>query len=851
MPSITLNGSVITVDEGRPLVEVIKEQGISITNLCYIDGLEPYAGCRTCIVEIEGGRPTSLQLSCTAVTTDGMVVNTDSDEIKRTRQSVMSMILANHPDRCLTCHRRVHCMPGDICLRDDVVTHRCLTCSKNYRCELQTSCEIVDMGDFDEPWVGESRSYYETPPPEPDRGNPYLEFDPQMCIICTRCVRACDEIRHTGAVTLSGKGHTTQIAFGTGTQIHESDCNFCGACIDVCPTATLMEKPNKWKGLAEDWTNSACNGCSVGCTITYGLSNDNPVIVKPDRINPVSRDQICVKARFGYTDVSEKDRLTRSLIREQDKLIPSSIENALDKAANSLKEIQQKYGSQSIAVLGSPLNTNEESFLLQKLAREVIKTENLDFSHGAIHRSISAKWEASFGTQKLPGDLSNIEKAKTIVIVGGNVEESHQIVSLRVKDAVTKNGAKLILISNLWSELVSFAEVWLQPQAGFEPHVIDALTKFLEGTPYDISGYVDNKNFKKAASLLKEIKILEDNNLSIIYAPTAVYGETFAEMEAAAIANLSITIQDKSAANNIYYLPTESNVNGLSDVNLSPGVNGLQFSEIIDGINNGSIRALIIHADNPLLSSPGAQEIEKALDSLEVLIVIDSLLSTSAQKASVVLAELPFHAKNGTLTTADHRIIRHKPAAVKNYEEQSSIFWITELAKLLGTDFGINSESQIMDVIASEISGYVSYEDLAKNPGRVRALENVPSRSDKISMNLELAMHTGGLAILTGKSLYTSWNGASIKATDADKLGRELFMLVHPEDAEPLGIKSGSTAIIDVNDRELHIAVQFDDGITPGSIYIPQYYDGGALMQILPLKMTFPVKAKLKVPQAI
>ena len=123
------------------------------------------------------------------------------------------------------------------------------------------------MGDFAEPWVGESRSYYETPPPEPDRGNPYLEFDPQMCIICTRCVRACDEIRHTGALTLSGKGHATEIAFGTGGQIHESDCDFCGACIDVCPTATLMEKPNKWRGLSEDWTNSACNSCSVGCTI--------------------------------------------------------------------------------------------------------------------------------------------------------------------------------------------------------------------------------------------------------------------------------------------------------------------------------------------------------------------------------------------------------------------------------------------------------------------------------------------------------------------------------------------------------------------------------------------------------
>ncbi|MEI6136054.1 MAG: 2Fe-2S iron-sulfur cluster-binding protein, partial [Chloroflexota bacterium] len=254
MVEITLNGQTVEAAPGRRLVEVIKEQGLSITNLCYIDGLEPYAGCRTCLVEIEGARPTALQLSCVAQVAEGMKVTTDTAAVKSTRNSVLSLILANHPDRCLTCHRRVHCMPGDICLRDDVVTHRCLTCSKNYRCELQTSCEITDQGDFEEPWVGETRSYYEVPPPEPDRGNPYLEFDPQMCIICTRCVRACDSLRHTGAVTLSGKGHTTMIAFGTGGQVHESDCDFCGACIDVCPTATLMEKPNKWVGLATDWT---------------------------------------------------------------------------------------------------------------------------------------------------------------------------------------------------------------------------------------------------------------------------------------------------------------------------------------------------------------------------------------------------------------------------------------------------------------------------------------------------------------------------------------------------------------------------------------------------------------------
>src|SRR5690606_13832956 len=149
---------------------------------------------RTCLVEIEGARPTSMQLSCTAQIAEGMVVTTDSPAIKQARQSVMSLIDAYHSDRCLTCHRRVHCMAGDICLRDDVVTHRGLTGAKNYRCELQTSNELIDMGEFEEPWVGEQRSYYESPPPEPDRANPFLEFDPQMCIICTRCVRACADL---------------------------------------------------------------------------------------------------------------------------------------------------------------------------------------------------------------------------------------------------------------------------------------------------------------------------------------------------------------------------------------------------------------------------------------------------------------------------------------------------------------------------------------------------------------------------------------------------------------------------------------------------------------------------------
>lgn len=841
MAMITLNGKSIEVDEGLPLVEVIKDQGITITNLCYIDGLEPYAGCRTCIVEIEEARPTEIQLACTSKTADGMVIRTETEAVKHTRQGVMSMILANHPDRCLTCHRRVHCMPGDICLRDDVVTHRCLTCSKNYRCELQTSCEIVDMGEFSEPWVGESRSYYETPPPEPDRGNPYLEFDPQMCIICTRCVRACDDLRHTGALTLSGKGHSTMIAFGTGGQIHESDCDFCGACIDVCPTATLMEKPNKWRGLAEDWTNSACNGCSVGCTLSYGTANDQPVIVRPDRINPVSRDQICVRGRFGYTDVPERERLIRSLIRNGDRLLPAdNFDQALDIAATSLATVKESAGADAIAVLGSPLATTEEAYVLGRLAREAIGTEHIDFSHGPLHRAVTEAFVSGLGTDQLPANLTDIEKARTIVVIGGDIEESHQVVSLRVKDAVKKHGAKLILISNRWSELVPFSEQWLQPFPGQEAATAQALADGLSSSTTHIPDTAVENTADAIATLRLAIANAE-SNIPVILAPTAGHGAVRAGGEAIAAVNLSIAIHSSEAAHNLYYLPTDANVIGLTDAGIVPGSTENDFPNIIEKAKNGTIKALVLHNDNPLLNTPGTPDIESALANLEVLIVIDSLKSTATQHATVVLAELPFHAKDGTLTSADRRIIRQRPAGAPQGDEREGIAILTALARALGTSINYDSAADVMRDISSSVVGYVPYDELTRSPGKIRALvesESTTAQQLPAPTVSTIPPVSDGLAIITGRSLFTSWAAASIHSDEADKLHREESALVHPQDAESVGIRNGDQAILASMANagsELRIRIRLDDGISPGSIYIPHYYDGGALMRLMPL----------------
>ncbi|PKN79949.1 MAG: hypothetical protein CVU47_09790 [Chloroflexi bacterium HGW-Chloroflexi-9] len=829
MVQINLNGQNIEAQPGRRLVEVIKEQGISITNLCYIDGLEPYAGCRTCIVEIEGGRPTNLQLSCVAQVAEGMVVRTDTPETKRTRQSVMSMILANHPDRCLTCHRRVHCMPGDICLRDDVVTHRCLTCSKNYRCELQTSCEVVDQGDFEEPWVGETRSYYETPPPEPDRGNPYLEFDPQMCIICTRCVRACADLRHTGAVALSGKGHTTMIAFGTGGQIHESDCDFCGACIDVCPTATLMEKPNKWLGRADDWTNSTCNSCSVGCTISYGVADDfGPVIVRPDRLNPVSRDQICVRGRFHYDAIPAKQRLTRALARTGERLLPVSLQDALQRAVSEVQAVKQASGAGAIAVLGSPLATNEEAFLLARIAR-AIGTPNVDFATGATHRAAVAALRAAFGTERIPASLTDIERSDTIVAIARDLEESHQVVSLRIKDAVVKRQARLVLVSPTWSELDARAHAVIRVYPGHEAAVTQAL---VDGAAAPAG--VDAAQWEAALHAIAEAKSKADSLASVIVAPNAHDG-ALAGQTVTAAANLAIALRGERAAYHLHFLPAEGNANGVTDMGVSPGANGKGFAEIIAAAQAGEIKALILHADNPLLSAPGTPVIEAALKNLDALVVIDSVRSTAAEFASVVLPESPFFAKDGTTTNGDRRVQRHRPATQPKTTTPDGLATLVAFANGFGAALTYTAAADVARDIVAQVPGYPTYEAIAGNPGDTRVVteSGLTARAGAVA---PAPARVDGFALITGRSLYTSWEGASTRSEEADKLHREEAAWVNPRDAEAAGIRSGDVVELAGNGVTVRIAARLDDGVAPGTVYVPHYYDAGAVMGLWSLQ---------------
>jgi len=858
MATINLNGRELEAPDGAPLVEVIKNSGTFISNLCYIDGLPPYAGCRTCIVEIEGAR--GFQLSCTAKVEDRMVVRTETPDLKATRQAVLSLILSYHSDRCLTCHRVVKCKPGDTCLRDGLVTHRCLTCSKNYRCELQTTCEMLEMAGY-EPWDGDERTYYNLPQPTPDQGNPFLEFDPQMCIICTRCVRACDEIRHTGAITLAGRGFSTRIEFGQGGPVHDSNCDFCGACIDVCPTATLMEHPNKWGATqTERWTSTTCTQCSVGCSISLGSKKGKGVIVRPDTTaNPVSRDQLCVRGRFGYDAIKPSQRLQTPLIRRNGGQDAAGWDEALEFTAATLARVREEHGPDAIGFLGSPLATNEENYLLSKIARAIVGTNNVDSSVGPVSRAVSNSLRNAFGREVLPADMLRLGQSKTILVVATDLESSHNVASVRIKDAVVRNKARLIVVSPIWGELNDFADVWLQPSPGADVAMLGALDAALQGDSSQKSIPV-----AEASLILKDAASNADNQpISVVYAP-GHFGAEHAGAITGALANIAIACASEDAANALFILPQEANVWGLRDTGGSPDLlpayrhaddaaargemerlwgapvpsaTGLSFDQMVA---NGKLKALVVMNDNPLMLAPNTSVVRKALESLDFLTVIDSLPTDTAKLAHAVLPDASPWAKEGTTTSADRRVLRLNPGAATQSEARQGWRILSELGGRLAERFqtgeiriNYQSAGEIMDEMAEVIPLYAGATYREMDSGAQQPLDGLgPTKAARQAVSASASQNGAGFTLITGRSLYTSYEGAAIHSPDADKLHREEAISINPADAGALGIAEGEAIILRRGDRELRIKAHLTNAVAAKTLHVPLYYDGGAVASL-------------------
>lgn len=344
MVTLTMNGREITVNDGISILEAARENGIDIPTLCYDKELSPFGGCRLCVVEVEGSN--KLVASCSAKVREGMVVNTESERVVKTRREILDLLYSNHPQDCLTCEKSGECGLQDLCYR---------------------------YGIKEGSYKGEVKKY------AIDSLNPVMERDQSKCILCGKCVRVCKEIQVTSAIDFTGRGFKSKITTGFDNPIDYKNCRLCGQCITACPTGALINK--QLKGI-RPWevkkVRTTCPFCGTGCNFDLNVKDGKVVGVTPNPDSPVNGKSLCVKGRYHIDFINSPDRLTKPLIKKNGEFVESSWEEAMDLVVTNLRKAKEEYGPDSVAGLSSARCVNEDNFVFQKMMRVAIGTNNVD-----------------------------------------------------------------------------------------------------------------------------------------------------------------------------------------------------------------------------------------------------------------------------------------------------------------------------------------------------------------------------------------------------------------------------------------------------------------------------------------
>jgi formate dehydrogenase major subunit len=738
--TLEIDGMQITVPAGTSIMRAASEGGVNVPKLCATDSLEPFGSCRLCLVEIEGRR--GYPSSCTTPVESGMKVRTQTPKLQSLRRGVMELYISDHPLDCLTC-------------------------PANGNCELQTMAGVTGLREVRYGYEGENHLDLKK-----DESNPYFTYDASKCIVCNRCVRACEETQGTFALTISGRGFDSRVSAGTDQPFMESDCVSCGACVQACPTATLQEKSVIAIGQAEHSVVTTCAYCGVGCAFSAEMKGNDVVRMVPYKDGQANEGHSCVKGRFAWGYATHKDRITKPMIRSRitDPWREVSWAEALDYAASEFKRIQLKHGRDSIGGIVSSRCTNEEGYLVQKLVRAAFGNNNVDTCARVCHSPTGYGLKQTLGESAGTQTFKSVEHSDVILVIGANPTDAHPVFASRMKKRI-REGAKLIVIDPRKIELVSSPHIkaayHLPLKPGTNVAMLAALAHVIVTEGLLAEEFIASRCEDHSFNQWREFASQAENSPEAMQAVTGVsaelvrgaarlyatggnaaiyYGLGVTEHAQGSTAVMGIANLAMATGNigregvGVNPLRGQNNVQGSCDIGSFPhelpgyrhvsdtttrhlfeqawGVEiqsepGLRIPNMFDAALDGSFMGLYCQGEDIVQSDPNTQHVTAALSAMECIVVQDIFLNETAKYAHVFLPGSSFLEKDGTFTNAERRISRVRkvmpPMAVYADWEVT-----VQLSNRLGYPMDYTHPGQIMDEIARLTPSFtgVSYAKL-------------------------------------------------------------------------------------------------------------------------------------------
>ncbi|AMP13235.1 formate dehydrogenase subunit alpha [Collimonas pratensis] len=725
--TLEIDGVNVEVAAGTSVMRAAVEAGINVPKLCATDSLEPFGSCRLCLVEIDGRK--GYPASCTTPCEPGMKVRTQTPKLADIRRGVMELYISDHPLDCLTC-------------------------PTNGNCELQDMAGVTGLREVRYGYEGENHLKLKK-----DESNPYFTYDPSKCIVCNRCVRACEETQGTFALTIDGRGFESRVSAGQMQDFMDSECVSCGACVQACPTATLTEKTVIMLGQAEHSAITTCAYCGVGCSFKAEMKGNQVVRMVPHKDGQANHGHSCVKGRFAWGYATHKDRITKPMIRSKitDPWREVSWDEALSYAAGEFRRIQAKYGKDSIGGITSSRCTNEETYLVQKLVRAAFGNNNVDTCARVCHSPTGYGLKQTLGESAGTQTFDSVMQADVIMVIGANPVAAHPVFASQMKRRL-RQGAQLIVVDPRTTDMVKSPHVQaayhLKLRPGTNVALITALayvilSEGLEKPDFvaercDQKSYADWKEFvlrpehsPEAAAEITGVPAEQLRGAARLYASAAngaiYYGLGVTEHAQGStmvigIANLAMAtgnvgregvgVNPLRGQNNVqgscdmgsfpHELPgyrhvSDSTVRGEFEqvwgVTLSPEP-GLRIPNMFDAALDGSFMGLYCEGEDIVQSDPNTQHVTAAMAAMECIVVQDLFLNETAKYAHVFLPGSSFLEKDGTFTNAERRISRVRkvmPAKAGKSDWEVTV----ALSNALGYPMNYTHPSQIMDEIAA------------------------------------------------------------------------------------------------------------------------------------------------------